>query len=326
MLLRILLQALGTDGLRLWVASIDYAGEAVVSDVLLRNVQEVYRKIRNTCRFLVSNIYDFDYQLHAVSFDQLRFVDHHALATLFNLQKNIISYYNAYDFTAIFHALADYCTVTLSSFYLDVIKDRLYVEQAQGLERRAAQTVCWYLLDVITRLTAPVLSFTAEQLSDHYQKNKKESIHLQQFFPLEMLYKKVEHTLTLNEMWDFIIQMRNALLKAIEQKREEGLVKHSLEAKLNIYGNFSSHHQVLFNQCIHELKRTQQTPASFFKELLIVSHCSYESSAQGLEETQMAGLYALVSHAEGNKCPRCWQWDTAMHDHDLCRRCYPIVG
>ncbi len=171
----------GTDGLRLWVATIDAGSDAPLSDVLLKNVQEVVRKVRNTCRFLLSNLYDFDITQDAVLFDEMRMIDQYALIRLAEFNEQVKYYYATMDYTAVFHALADYCTTELSSYYLDIIKDRLYVEKADGHARRSAQTACYYLLDTLTKLIAPIMSFTTERISDHYQKNKTESIHLQKF-------------------------------------------------------------------------------------------------------------------------------------------------
>jgi isoleucyl-tRNA synthetase len=126
-----MIEKLGTDGLRCWAAGIDYAGDAVVSDVLMRNVQEVFRKVRNTCRFLLSNIYDFDIDRDVVPLEELRLIDQHAMLELFEINAQILSHYENYEFTKVFHGLGDYCTVNLSSFYLDIIKDRLYVESLQ---------------------------------------------------------------------------------------------------------------------------------------------------------------------------------------------------
>src|SRR5205085_3662947 len=167
-----MVERLGTDGLRLWAASIDITGDAVVSDILLKNVQEVIRKIRNTCRFLLSNINDFDFKRDEVSLEKMQTIDKYALQELFELYEEIIHSYEEYNFTRIFHLLGTYCAVNLSAFYLDIIKDRLYVEKKDGRLRRSAQTVCFIMLDTLTKLMAPILSFTAEQLSDHYQKDK----------------------------------------------------------------------------------------------------------------------------------------------------------
>ncbi len=350
-----MIDKLGTDGLRLWAASIDNASDAVISDVLLRNVQEVFKKIRNTCRFLLSNLYDFDYATDAVELSDMRVLDHYALQQLLHVQETILVAYKDYDITAVFHKLADYCAVDLSALYLDVIKDRLYVEKADGLPRRSAQTTCWYILDTITRLIAPILSITAEQLSDHYQKDKTASIHLQNFADLEPLWnyfgsvyawtmpqvdtmgsehilgktdtlKAIAKQIKDNEAWGILFAMRSAILKAIEEQRAQGIIKHSLEADVTLYIDTTTAGLAPLNNFIDMVSNSDQTFASFLKELLIVSNVYITISNEGLAESEQPGLYVKVERATGTKCPRCWHWQESKHEHGLCKRCQAIVG
>ncbi len=318
-----LIEQLGTDGLRLWASTISFEGDAVVSPVLLNNVKEVYRRIRNTCRFLLSNINDFDIKRDAVKYDELLAIDRYALARLQELNATIRAAYATYDITAVFHALGSYCASDLSSLYLDIIKDRLYTEKAHGPLRRSAQTACWYILDTLTHLIAPVLSFTAEQISDHYQKNKKESIHLQPFSSLEGFPKLDNKDV---QEWAVIFELRSALLKAIEEQREKGLIKHSLEAKIIL--GFDSHNKNA-EKIINFLKYIQslgQSDVLFLKDMCIVSQLEWASSHEGLEQTSMPGVYVRVVHADGVKCPRCWQWDITQEKHGLCNRCQRVLG
>ncbi|MFI5332936.1 MAG: isoleucine--tRNA ligase [Candidatus Babeliales bacterium] len=350
-----IINQLGTDGLRLWASSIDNSGDVVVSDVLLKNVGQVAQKIRNTCRFLLQNLYDYDHTRDAVPFDQLLLIDRHALEQLVDVQATVMRNYANVDFTGIFHVLGDYCAVDLSAAYLDIIKDRLYVEKAAGLKRRSAQTVCWYILDTLTRLMAPILSFTAEQISDYYQKDKQQSIHMQQFAPLtqlrhffetQMLSEGGEHITTTHalltevpaaynfdaiqawlksheQQWVVLKDLRSALLKAIEGMREKGIIKHSLEARLTIYMDMALRNS-LAPFFVHE-DTAVETQKSFLKEFLIVSQLEFAPSAQGLTESMMTGLFVQVEHALGRKCPRCWNWDEFPGEHDLCRRCQGVL-
>ncbi len=318
-----MIDILGTDGLRLWVSSIDCAGDVVISDVLMKNVQEVFRKVRNTCRFLLSNLYDFDPEKDMVAFEDLRFIDQDALWRLDVVAREIKYSYNAYNFTAVFHEFADYCASDLSSFYLDIIKDRLYVEKADGHARRSAQTVCYHILDTLTRLMAPILSFTAEQISDHYQKNKKQSIHLQTFAELNIPLSERLSQETI--VWNTLKQVRSALLKSMEELREKGEIKHSLEARLTVF--FDKHDAL--NEQMNELKelleKSGQSLEDFFKEFVIVSQFEEASSPNGLGQTALPGLLVSVSRARGEKCPRCWNWDETDNENHLCRRCQKIV-
>jgi isoleucyl-tRNA synthetase len=286
------------------------------------NVKEVYRKIRNTARFLLSNLYDFDINKDVVKPSELMMIDAYALQKLCILNQDILTAYQEMDFNKIFHMLADYSAVELSAFYLDIIKDRLYVEQADGFKRRSAQTVCWYILDTLTRLMAPILSFTAEQISDNYQQNKEKSIHLQEFARLDQLDfgSDADH----EKLWDQLKQVRSAILKAIEQLREQGIIKHSLEARVSI---FVDNNQAGFNwlqKCYEQLGR--QHTKDFFKEFLIVSQFELSDSENNLEKTSIDGLYVLIEQAQGKKCARCWQWQLGDDMSDLCQRCFDIVN
>ncbi len=312
-----MIEALGTDGLRLWVSSIDTSGDAVASKTLMANVKEVHRKIRNSARFLLSNLYDFDIDKDAVDLNELMAIDSYALQRLSKLNDDMLQAYQLMNFTAIFHLLADYAAVDLSSFYLDIIKDRLYVEQADGYKRRSAQTACWYILDTLTKLMAPILSFTAEQLSDHYQKDKKASIHLQQFADLKVEIEQQE------ELWNLLKDVRSAILKAIEQLREQGIIKHSLEVRVAVYFDEDTLGHTVLNELVDKLNK--QGLNEFFKEFLIVSQFEKQDNKDGLEPTTLEGLYVSVAPAQGAKCPRCWQWQETSHPDSLCIRCQSII-
>ena len=347
-----MIERLGTDGLRLWASSIDTSGDAVVSEILLKNVQEVLRKIRNTCRFLLSNINDFDISKDMVALNELKMIDKYALQELYEVYEDIIHSYQEYNFTRVFHVLGNYCSVNLSAFYLDIIKDRLYVEKKDGHERRSAQTVCYIILDTLTKLMAPILSFTAEQLSDYYQKDKYESIHLQQFPQLPSIWhivcssahfnaiiphhmwgpEKTMFTLEAREQiqryeqsWSILKEMRSALLKAIEIEREKQLIKHSLEAQITLHIEKNAQYANLLDSFSMSLNENKETLEEFFKEFLIVSCVVIAPNDEGLQPTIMPGLKARVQHAAGTKCPRCWQWSKSKDSDGLCDRCAKIV-
>jgi len=347
-----IIERLGTDGLRLWAASVDNAGDAVVSEIVLKNVQEVFRKIRNTCRFLISNINDFDVAQDAILVEKMNSIDQYALQDLFELNQDVINAYTEYNFTRVFHLLGNYCSVNLSAFYLDIVKDRLYVEKKDGLERRSAQTVCAAILDVLTKLMAPILSFTAEQLSDEYQKGKTDSIHLQQFPVIENVWELLAERRFMHEprvlqhglankttykmeeiasrhaqedVWEILKNVRSALLKAIELQREKQVVKHSLEAQVTLYISPEADFYTKLNNFFMAMNEKGESTESFLKEFLIVSQCTVAPSEHNLEQTELKGLFARVEHASGVKCPRCWQWDVTSDPDGLCRRCQKIV-
>ncbi len=348
-----LIKKLGTDGLRLWVSSIGHENDPVVSEVLLRNVSEVYRKVRNTCRFLLSNVYDFDNSTDLLPLDKLLPIDYYALVDLSHANEEIIRLYAAGDFTGVFHALSEYCSNELSAFYLDIVKDRLYVER--GFNRRSAQTTLWYILDTLTRLIAPVLSFTAEQISDHYQKDKKESIHLQPFVnPLKLRnfvsrqdtklwpdlvrvemgelvqlpydLEKQQGELLFARAWQTLKDIRPLLLKAIEVEREKGLIKHSLEVQIKVFLDKDKPAFAPLTDLFADMQARGQAPEAFFKEFLIVSQFEFADSREGLHHTEDAGVGVSVTHAQGLKCPRCWQWDVTSDPDHLCNRCQRVLS
>ena len=315
-----MIERLGTDGLRLWASSIDNAGDAVVSEKLLQNVQEVFRKIRNTCRFLISNINDFDSTKDAVLYEKMRSIDLYALQELYEINQEILVSYTEYNFTRIFHLLGSYCAVNLSAFYLDIIKDRLYVEKKDGKERRSAQTVCYHILNTLTRLMAPIVSFTAEQLSDEYQKDKTDSIHLQKF-------AKVEGVVNPDPaVWNVLKDIRSAVLKAIEVQREKQIIKHSLEARVTIYFDLKAPFYDKLADFFMAMSKRSEKAEDFLKEFFIVSQCDIASHQNDLQQTEVNDLFVKVEHAQGTKCPRCWQWDNTNDEYGLCNRCIKIVN
>lgn len=334
---------IGLDGLRLWVASCDYDSDPVYSETLVQNVSEVYRKVRNTCRFLLSNLYDFDIEKDAVSVHDMLLIDQYALVRLHELNQSILNAYAGRKTTAFFHEIADYCVKDLSAFYLDIVKDRLYVEQADGRLRRSAQTACYLILDTITKLIAPVLSCTAELVSDHYQRNKTASIHLQDFVQTDIFAQRVVrryasdkilhlagagvkefNSLEYFQMWDNLLQIRTAVLKRLEELRTADIIRHSLDARISIhissafegYGSL----QLLLNSI------SGQNLEQFLKEYFIVSQIDLSNSALSDMQEIIPGVFVGVNKALGEKCVRCWQWSTDIQADGLCARCVDVLN
>jgi isoleucyl-tRNA synthetase len=352
-----LIDKIGTDGLRLWASSIDFSSEAIVSDKLLNNVQEVFRKVRNTCRFLLSNLYDFDIDTDAIPLEEMRIIDQYALQELFEFNYAMMQSYADYDFTALFHRFGDYCSVNLSTFYFEIVKDCLYVEKADGHARRSVQTACWYILDALTKLMAPIFSFTAEQVSDLYQKDKKESIHLQHFNFLadignyfaqydKALYEPIQRVEglkvnifdTVNKinalamatqqerLWNTLKAIRSAILKATEELRAKEIIKRSLDARVTIFidpkADFAKDIETFFEL----LKKHGETPETFFKDFAILSQFALAKNKEELSASLLPGLFITAEKARGAKCPRCWQWTESKNKYDLCDRCAVIVS
>jgi isoleucyl-tRNA synthetase len=284
--------------------------------------------------------------IDSIALDKLLLIDQYALQQVFELQHQIKNDYNNYYFSSVFHRLTDYCTNDLSAFYLDIIKDRLYVEQHDGIMRRSAQTVCWYILDTITKIMAPILSFTAEEISNHYQKNKKLSIHLQDFACLEQIWQFIMQKYYvlnkdaiatpealpesavmryLEKYWIDLKNIRSAVLKHIEVLRAQEVIKHSLEARVTLYidAGIAPWQSVvdLFNH--HSM--SDDNVRDFFKEFFIVSQCNIQKTSGGLLPSGIEGLFIKIERAIGTKCPRCWNWGETVHKNGLCRRCEGLV-
>ncbi len=351
-----IIDKLGTDGLRLWVASIGNDGDAVVSERVLTTVAEVYRKIRNTCRGLLMNLYDYDHEKDKVAVEDLPALDQSILRELYAFNEELINYYSEYQPTRVFHELADYCSNDISSYYLDIAKDRLYCDQADGHARRSAQTTIYYLLDTLVRLIAPVMSFTAELLADEYQGKNHESIHLQHFAVLpevaEFLHNQTARSMPLDFMpraysgnlpdtmralntsmytaeqdatWTLLREIRRALLKKLEELREKGIIHHSLEAKLVVHISSEMKQYGLLQKFQELLKQKNSSLEHFLTEYMIVSQVKVVDSFEGLEETQLPSITAIAHHADGHKCPRCWKWEASNNPDNLDNRCYAVI-
>ncbi|MFA5999050.1 MAG: isoleucine--tRNA ligase [Candidatus Babeliales bacterium] len=333
----------GTDGLRLWVASNDYDSDPIVSELLLKNVSEVYRKIRNTSRFLLSNLYDFDIKKDAILFENMFAIDQQALVRLHQFNQTVQNAYRDRKMTAAFHELGDYCAKDLSAFYLDIIKDRLYVEKANGVLRRSAQTVCYHILHTMTTVMAPILSMTAEQIFDEYKNSEQESIHLQDFADTQTLFEGVMRAYRSSEQpylrhagddsasaqsefmaaWGQLSLLRSTILKALENLREQGVIKHSLDSalRLRISPDFSGYKDI--EHFIRVL--SGQTPEAFFKEYCIVSQVEMVDKPDSSMLEVVPGVFLAASKAAGTKCNRCWQWSTDCSVEGLCGRCAAVL-
>jgi isoleucyl-tRNA synthetase len=333
-----LVAKIGTDGVRLWVSCLAHEGDLVLSAQVIEHVSRVQNKIRNTCRFLLQNLYDFNYAVDAVAIEELLLMDGMALVHFARFQEQIIRDYQAYDVTGVFHAVADYSTTFLSAVYCDIVKDRLYVSQPSHKGRRSAQTVLWHMLDGLTKLIAPILSFCAEQLAQHYIHEWTGSVHLQSFNTLsaqvELLAERLysadrlplrEQAATrgqafqaeVYEVWQELLAVRSVVMKAIEEQRERGLIKHSLQAHVVL----AISPRPLFETAKRYAQTMHQSLEEFLQELCVVSQLSFKQ-AGGVQDC----LAAQVVQATGLKCPRCWQWRVSTHVDGLCDRCETIVA
>lgn len=310
----------GADVLRLWVASVDYERDVPISQTALGQAAEVYRKIRNTCRFLLANLYDFDPETDLVPPSDMRLLDRRAISNAFALNKQVSAHYQNYSFSNVVQTLAHYCTVHLSAHYLDMSKDRLYVEVADGQARRSAQSAQYVILQVLNRLIAPILVYTADDVyaSTPYVQQKP-SVHLEHF--VTTLYSTYVGSDT---VWQALPKLREEILRCIEKQRETGVIKHSLEAAVTLHVSADSSYGKTLSALITQLG--EQSLSSFFKEWLIVSQFKLADADTDLTATACDGVAVGVAHADGVKCPRCWHWTQGGQEDGLCTRCAGVLA
>jgi len=313
-----LIEKYGADILRLWVSAEDYRDDIRISGEILERLSEAYRRIRNTCRFLLGNLADFDPDKHMVSPADMRALDRYALDRLNRVIERVTNAYDTFDFHVVFHTLYNYCTVDLSSVYLDILKDRLYVETFDGELRRSAQTALHHILSALVRLMAPVLVFTAEEVWSSFNADRAElaSVHTANFpNPIEGVSLTDEERLS----WDSIAALRQDVSKALEESRTAKLIGSSLEAMVVI------HAPVALAQSI----RSMEDPEGFFIVSQIQVHETDEPAAPADESKGVPGVRIEVKKAEGGKCPRCWVWSPRIGSDidypEVCPRCARVL-
>ena len=302
----------GADILRLWVASSDYHSDIRVSQPILKQLSEAYKKIRNTARFILGNLGNgngFNPDTDSVPDDKLTELDEWALMKLDSVIDKVNEGYNNFDFHIAFHAIHNFCVTDMSNFYLDIIKDRLYCEKEDSEIRRSAQTTMYRILSAVARLSAPIISFTAEEIwsyMPHSSSDDAESIFLNQMPEKSGISLSDEFV----AKWDFIYSNREAVNKVLEEKRNEKLIGKSLEAKVIIH-------------CNSETAEKYKAISDHLSEILIVSDVEV-SADRNDSETEFE-----VVKAEGGKCERCWTYSTTVgsdSEHPtLCERCCKAV-
>ncbi|MCP4897663.1 MAG: isoleucine--tRNA ligase [bacterium] len=309
-----LLSRYGADILRLWTAMIDFREDLRTSEEIMSRTAEAYRKIRNTLRFLLGNLTDFDPEKHAVPFSECRGLDAYILRRTNELATQVIDGYKEYEFSQIYHRVLNFCSVDLSSVYLDVGKDRLYCDHPELPERRATQTVLNYIAETMARLLAPVLSFTAEELWDSLPGERPESIHLALFPTLAELPENDE----LDEALGRLLRIRDVVNRQLEELRQAGTIGKSLEA------------EVVFGGAQELLQKDLERGNIVLDDLLIVSKVRFvESLNAGEDLTDYPGLSVHCGSFEAETCDRCWKRVDALVDAPdtpgLCARCHDVV-
>ncbi len=306
----------GADILRLWVASSDYHADIRISKEILKQLSEQYRKIRNTARYILGNVYDYNPNTDAVPFADMMELDKWAIVQLNALIEKVKEAYATFDFHVAFHAVHNFCTIDMSNFYLDVIKDRLYCEKTEGKERRSAQTAIHTILSGLTRLIAPIIPFTAEEIWASMRHGKGEDAESVMFNQMPDHFD-VSVSDEFMAKWGRIHAVRDDVNKALEQKRNAKQIGKSLEAKVVLHCGDTD--------LYHFLVSVQQELASAF----IVSSVSVEQGGDGEFTGETEALTISVLPADGQKCERCWIYSETVgqcEDHPtLCARCASVL-
>ncbi len=295
----------GADVLRLWVVSSDYKSDVSVSKNIIKQVTEVYRKIRNTARYILGNIYEYDVE-NPVRYADLEEIDKWALIKLNKLIKDCDKAYNNYDFHDAYHAINNFCVTEMSNFYLDIIKDRLYTYKKNSTKRRAAQTVMYEILSALVRILAPMTSFTAEEIWEYMPHKKGEdvqSVMLSEYPKENPNYENPE----LEEKWNKIIKLKEEVAKQLELARADKTIGHSLNAKVILYASEEKY---------NKLKEMEELLTTVF----IVSKVEVIQ-----KEVENGEIEIKVEVAPGQKCERCWMYSETVGEDkehpEICHRC-----
>ena len=314
------MNALGADILRLWVASADYRTEMNVSDEILKRMADAYRRIRNTARYLLSNLNDFEPENNSVAYSEMLELDKWAIEHCLRLQEEIITAYNNFEFHLIYQLLHQFCVVEMGGFYLDITKDRQYTMQEDSLGRRSAQTATYYIVEMFSRWLAPILSFTADEIWKYIPGEKTDSVFLEDWYQFQIDEAGSSER---KSKWDTIISIRDEINKQLETLRSDGAIGSSLDAEVDIYADPG------LNVFLEELK-------SELRFVLITSEVKlhlYDDVPENAKKCDI-GIPALplgivVSASQNDKCIRCWHHREDVGSNDLhpelCDRCIENV-
>ncbi|MEN6483742.1 MAG: class I tRNA ligase family protein, partial [Syntrophobacteraceae bacterium] len=306
----------GAEILRLWVSAEDYRDDVRISTDILKRLSEAYRRIRNTCRFMLGNLYDYNPAADAVPVAEMNELDRFALYQLQELVVKIRQAYESFEFHRVYHALHNYCVVDLSAFYLDILKDRLYTSAPASKARRSAQTAIYRILTDLLRLMAPVLSFTAEEAWWYLPQPQTETVHMES---LPVVDESLRDEVLISR-WQKILSIRSDVTRVLEGARQSKAIGHALDAKveLGLPGDMQA-----------EFAGQEE----LFRSVFIVSGVSFaapETMGDAVDGTDVPGLRIRVAPAAGEKCERCWIHSEKVGQYPdfptLCDRCKPVVA
>lgn len=312
----------GADVLRLWVASADYRGDVRISPEIVKQMAEVYRKIRNTLRFMLANMYDFDPSQHAVEYEEITELDRWLLRRLTQVVSRVERAYDGYQYHLVYQAIHNFCTIDLSAFYLDVLKDRLYAEKCDSPLRRSAQTVIYHTATALVKMLAPIIPFTAEDAWQHLPKleNDPASVHLTLWPELPAVWAAPD----LSRPWEIIMSVREAVSRAVEQARQQGLISEPAAAVVRLVP--------VDDEAAGVLSRRRDQLATIFRvaevEVLPVGTQLNEGLVSAVEGEEFVTAVAVAATSY-KKCSRCWRYVEDVGSKaaapDLCGRCAGVL-
>ncbi|MEI7374932.1 isoleucine--tRNA ligase [Dickeya chrysanthemi] len=309
---------LGADILRLWIGSTDYSGEIAVSDEILKRSADAYRRIRNTARFLLANLNGFDPAQHSVKPEDMVVLDRWAVGCAKAAQDEIVDAYESYDFHHVVQRLMQFCSIEMGSFYLDIIKDRQYTAKHDSVARRSCQTALFHIAEALVRWMAPIMSFTADEIWAYLPGERAQFVFTEEWY--DGLFGLADSESMNDTFWAEMLNVRGEVNKVIEQARNDKRIGGSLEAAVTLYAD-----DALFAQ----LGRLQGE--LHFALLTSKAHLAhYEDAPADAQQSELPGLKVVLTKADGEKCPRCWHYETdigsdAVHP-DVCGRCATNVG
>jgi isoleucyl-tRNA synthetase len=310
----------GADILRLWVCALDYKDDTPISEEILARCAEAYRKVRNTARYAISNLWDFDPARDAISADDLLPFDRWVLTETAGVAARIREAYEAYEFHVVYHQLVNLCATTLSAFYLDVVKDRLYASAPASRERRSAQTALDAIGRVLATALAPLCPFTADEIWEALPGKKEESVHLARFEGLTK-YSSIAPDAATAAAWDRLARLREEVSAVLEQARREKTIGSSLEAAVALTGD----------PALDADRAATATSGAGLADLFIVSEVVDEAEtdvSQGAwtESLVYPGLKIQFRKAGGTRCERCWKVTPEADATGLCDRCRRVLS
>ncbi len=307
------MKQLGADIIRLWVSSVDYQSDVRVSDDILKQVSEVYRKIRNTLRFMLGNLNGFDPTQHRVQYEDMNELDQYMAVKVNELVDRVKNAYDDYQFLSVYNAIHNFCTIELSSFYLDLAKDTLYIEAEDDHKRRSMQTVLYDSVVALTQMVAPILAHTAEEVWEYIPGEKESSVQLSNMPDV----KDYDNADALLKKWDQMLDIRDEVLKALENARNEKVIGKSLAASIKLYPSKSA-------------KELLESVAELDKFFIVSDAEVVGGKEEAPEDAEVYEQVAIVVRAaEGETCERCWTVTTTVgqdEEHStLCQRCATVV-